>query len=81
MKNVKKCTWAKRAADLNVDWENTREAVSYTHLDVYKRQVLGSVTYIGTQTKKIEQCFQKYGVDVAIKRCKTVFDKIKNNNI
>ena len=27
------------------------------------------------------KCFNKYGVDVAIKKCETVFDKVRNKNI
>ena len=41
---------------------------------------MGSITYIGTRTKSIIECLKKYDIDVAIKRCKTMFDKIKNSN-
>ena len=27
------------------------------------------------------QCFKKYGVDVSVKKCETVFDKIRDKNI
>ena len=44
------------------------------------RNYMGSITYIGTKTKSIIECFKKYAIGVAIKRCMTVFDKIKNSN-
>ena len=47
-------------------------------VDVYKRQqknYAGLLTYIGSHTRKIIKCFNKYGVDIAIKKCETVFDK------
>ena len=46
-----------------------------------KDKYVGSITYMGYQTKKIIKCFEKYDVDVAIKKTKTVFDHVKNNNI
>ena len=39
------------------------------------------MTYLGSHTRKIIKCFNKYGVDIAIKKCETVFDKIRNKNI
>lgn len=42
---------------------------------------MGSITYIGRKTKKIIECFKKYGIEITIKKCNTVFEKIKNNNI
>lgn len=45
-----------------------------------EKKYAGSVTYMGWQTKKILKCFEKYDVHVAIKKTKTVFDHIKNNN-
>ena len=36
---------------------------------------------IGSHTRKIIKCFNKYGVVIAIKKCETVFDKIRNKNI
>ena len=41
----------------------------------------GSLTYIGSHTRKIIKCFNKYGLGIAIKKCETVFDKIRNKNI
>ena len=37
--------------------------------------------YVGSHTRKIIQCFKIYGVDIAIKKYETVFDKIRNKNI
>ena len=39
------------------------------------------MTYIGSYTRNIIICFNKYGVDIAIKKCETGFDKIRNKNI
>ena len=39
------------------------------------------MTYIGSHTRKIIKSFNKYGVDIAIKKCETVFDKKRNKNI
>ena len=38
-------------------------------------------TYVGSHTRKIIKCFNKYGVDIAIKKCETEFDKIRNKNV
>lgn len=44
------------------------------------KNYIGSITYIGTQMKKIIEYLKKYGLDITIKKCKTVYDIIKNNN-
>ena len=49
--------------------------------EIGKKSYMGSISYIGRKTNKIIDCFKKYGIDVTIKKCTTVFDKIKNNNI
>ena len=47
--------------------------------EVDKENYLGAVSYVGWNTEKIRSCFKKYGIKVATKRSKTVFDYIKNN--
>lgn len=39
---------------------------------------LGSVTYIGLETKKLIKCLKKYDVYIVIKKSSTIFDEIKN---
>ena len=45
-----------------------------------EKKYVGSITYIGWQTKNIVKCFKKYDINIAIKNTKTVYDHIKNNN-
>lgn len=45
-----------------------------------EEEYLGALTYIGWNTQKIKKCFDKYGVKMAIKRSRTVFDLINNKN-
>lgn len=47
--------------------------------EVDKEKYLGAISYVGWKTEKIRNCFKKYGIKVATKRSKTVFDYIKNN--
>ena len=37
-------------------------------------------SYIGYNTRKIQKCFRKYNIEVAVKKSKTVFDIIKTTN-
>jgi hypothetical protein len=48
--------------------------------DRQNKNYVGSITYIGTSTRKIIECFNKSGLEVTIKKGRTVFDIIKNNN-
>ena len=43
-----------------------------------ERKYLGSITYLGYQTKKILECFRKYDIHVAIKKNKNIFDIVCN---
>ena len=43
---------------------DSRIAVSYTHLDVYKRQVIGEVKYIDRGYEEVENKFLALGADI-----------------
>jgi hypothetical protein len=46
-----------------------------------QEKYLGAITYVGWKTEKIRKCFKKYGINVATKKSKTVFEYIKNKGI
>ena len=58
-----------------------RVNIQKAKIEPQQKNYAGSLTYIGSHTRKIVKCFNKYGVDIAIKKCETVFDKIRNKNI
>lgn len=46
-----------------------------------KEEYKGSVSYIGYETKKIKDMFKKHNIEIAVKKGKTIFEMINNNNI
>ena len=64
-----------------VDKVMKRGNIQKDKIEPEQKNYAGSLTYIGSHTRKVIKCFNKYGVDIAIKKCETVFDKIRNKNI
>jgi Reverse transcriptase (RNA-dependent DNA polymerase) len=44
-----------------------------------EKKYKGAITYIGYQTKMLQKCFEKYEIQIGIKKTKNVFEYIKND--